>query len=124
MELSAKLLSFNVLNNKSSFEIRAYGIDATGKTYSILIKNMKPFFYVKIGNDWDDDDIEGFINQLLETLTNEKIQMLKELYNKYDSDKESELDKMHDWFDRYVDFTLVNKRKLYGFDNKQQHNCY
>ena len=47
MELSAKLLSFNVLNNKSSFEIQAFGIDETGKTYSILIKNMKPFFYIK-----------------------------------------------------------------------------
>jgi DNA polymerase elongation subunit (family B) len=121
MELSAKLLSFNVLNNKSSFEIQAFGIDEIGKTYSILIKNMKPFFYVKIGNDWDDDDIDGFINQLIEMLTNDKIQMMKVRFNKYDSDKESELEKMNDWFDRNVDFSLVNKRKLYGFDNKQQH---
>jgi len=121
MELSTKLLSFNVLKNPTSFEIQAFGIDERGKTYSIIIKNMKPFFYVKISNDWDDEDIEGFINQLIETMTNEKIQMMKERFNKYDSDKDSELEKMNDWFDRNVDFSLTNKRKLYGFDNKQQH---
>lgn len=125
MELSVKLLSFNVVNDFSSFEIQAFGIDATGKTYSIFIKNMKPFFYVKIGNDWTDDDIDGFINNLIETLTNENIQMMKQKYG-IDQTKEAEIcerefQKMDEWFDRNVSFTLVNKRKLYGFDNKQQH---
>ena len=125
MEHSVKLLSFNVINNPSSFEIQAFGINEKGKTYSLLIKNMKPFFYVKIGNEWDDDDIDSFINQIIETLVSEKIQMMKSKYG-IDESKESEIteketEKMNEWFDRNVDFSLVNKRKLYGFDNKQQH---
>ena len=138
MVISTKLISFNVITSFKSFEIQAFGIDDKGKTYSILIKNMKPFFYIKIGNDWEEEDCEDFIDDIVNTLTEQKIK-----YNKINkvkkhtqipywmeeegitpevNDNEEELkDYMDNWFDQNVDFSLISKRKLYGFDNKQQH---
>jgi hypothetical protein len=138
MVISTKLISFNVITSFKSFEIQAFGIDDKGKTYSILIKNMKPFFYIKIGNDWEDDDCEDFIDDIVNTLTEQKIK-----YNKINkvkkhaniphwmeqegivpevNDNEEEMkDYMDNWFDQNVDFSLISKRKLYGFDNKQEH---
>jgi DNA polymerase elongation subunit (family B) len=138
MTISTKLISFNVITSFNSFEIQAFGIDNDGKTYSFQIKNMKPFFYVKIGNNWNDDDCDEFIDDIINTLTEQKI-----IYNKKNgvkkhghipywmeqegitpdvNDNEEELKEyMDDWFDKNVDFSLINKRKLYGFDNKQQY---
>ena len=39
------------------FMIELYGIDETGKTCCVKVNNYKPFFYVKVGDDWDSSHV-------------------------------------------------------------------
>ena len=34
------------------FTIEAFGKDEKGQTYSLLIENFEPFFYVRVGDHW------------------------------------------------------------------------
>ena len=117
LQMQIKLLSFNPLTDDNSFMIQAFGLDKTGKTYSLKIKNMKPFFYVKIGDDWDEDTYGGFIEDLINTMVEKKM----EKYNISPELEEQQQTKMDDYFDLNVDYQVVDRRKLYGFDNKMQH---
>ena len=49
--LSCKLIDFNLISG-NEFIIQMFGIDEKRKTYSITIKNFKPFFYIKIPSNW------------------------------------------------------------------------
>ena len=47
------------------FTIEAFGKDAAGKTYSLLIENFEPFFYVKVGDHWRKSHKNRFLVHLL-----------------------------------------------------------
>ena len=32
--------------------IQTYGLDESGKTYSVFIHGYEPFFYLKVGDNW------------------------------------------------------------------------
>ena len=67
-KLSIKCLDFTCSDYKDdTFKINIYGIDEKNKTYSIKIDDYKPFFYIKVGNDWEEDDIDDFFEHLKES---------------------------------------------------------
>ena len=42
------------------FTIEAFGKNEKGETYSLLIENFEPFFYVKVGDDWNESTVGAF----------------------------------------------------------------
>ena len=74
-----KLYDYNVYDGLSSFDnkndydkskdnkkfqIQAFAINSDGKTASIIINGFKPFFYIKVGDDWSEKIKTEFIIQL------------------------------------------------------------
>ena len=107
METVFKLVDFNISNNKieensdeenqtsykdtKTFVIQMFGINETGKTVSIIVDDFKPFFYIKVDNNWN---IE------------KKNQFLLHLKNKIGKYYENSI----------IECKLVQRKKLYGFD--------
>lgn len=52
----------------SDFVIQMFGIDELGKTYSITVKDFQPFFFVKVGNNWNQSTVNGFISFIQEQI--------------------------------------------------------
>lgn len=77
-------------SDDGNFIIQMFGIDEAGETYAILIDDFHPFFYIKVGDDWT----QGNVNQLQEHI-------------KYKTGKYFE--------DSIVSATIVEHNKLYGF---------
>jgi DNA polymerase elongation subunit (family B) len=86
----------NTYMDNNAFMIQMFGVDETGKTYSVTVEGFKPFFYVMVNDKWTIEMKEQFITHL------------KEKMGKYYSTS-------------ITDSKLVKRRKLYGFDNKKEH---
>ena len=43
------------------FIIQMFGLNEEGKSCSIFVENFKPFFYIKVGEDWTEKTKQGFI---------------------------------------------------------------
>ena len=118
--------------------IQMFGLNEKGETASIFVKNFEPFFYIKVGDDWNERTMEMFKKEL-------QMRMAKpELFEKYkkwqcgamtnlippplkDEDKRQYVDRNMKTFKSYhfkgiSDMRLVKRHKLYGFDNKKMHN--
>jgi len=80
-----------------SFKIQIYGIDENRKTYSIRIDDFKPFFYIKVGNDWSDTDMKEFIEFI--KVSNKEDYGLKKMFN-----------------EEIYEMKLVKHKTLYNFD--------
>jgi DNA polymerase elongation subunit (family B) len=74
----------------STFMVELYGINEKGETACIKVNNYKPFFYIKVGDDWTNASIGPF-----------KAWFVKKL-GYYHSKS-------------LIDLELVSKKKLYGF---------
>ncbi len=114
MDQFFKLFDFNVFNDKSddndgsddgeyiakkdntNFMIQMFGINEQGKTCSILVEEYKPFFYVKVADNWT-------IN-----LKNSFLLHLKQKVGAY-------------YADSIIEAKLIQKKKLYGFDGGKEH---
>ena len=66
----AETRSFRIIDITASdykdekFEMKLIGIDENRKTYFITVDDFNPFFYIKIGNNWEDSDKDDFINHI------------------------------------------------------------
>ena len=80
---------------KSSFEIQMFGINQKGETCSMIIQNYKPFFYIKVPNNWNKSKVREFQSDLYKRLGPQSSQIYK--------------------------IKLVEKKKLYGFDGGLKH---
>ena len=87
---------FNKYKDNKKFIIQAFGINLNGKTASIIIENFNPFFYIKVGLNWNEQNKTEFI-----------VHLKKHMGSYYE--------------DSIVESKLVKKQKLYGFDNKKLH---
>jgi DNA polymerase elongation subunit (family B) len=114
MEQVFRLFDFNVFNDKSddnegsddgeyiakkdnaNFMIQMFGINEEGKTCSILVEEYKPFFYVKVADNWT-------IN-----LKNSFLAHLKQKVGAY-------------YADSIIEAKLIQRKKLYGFDGGKEH---
>ena len=83
MEQSFRIFDFNVLNinnkinesesdeesekiNKDSnvFLIQIFGVNELGKTYSVIVEDFKPFFYVMVNDSWTINIKEQFLQHI------------------------------------------------------------
>jgi DNA polymerase delta subunit 1 len=46
------------------FMIQMFGVNETGATCSITLNDYKPFFYVKVGDNWTDSDVRALQRHL------------------------------------------------------------
>ena len=114
MEYVFKLFEFNVYNDTSveensdneeekssnkyngKFMIQMFGINEEGKKASILVEDYKPFFYVKVNNNWGQ---------------RKKVALFEDL--------KSKVGKYYE--DGIIECKLIEKKKLYGFDFGKKH---
>ena len=85
------------------FSIRIYGIDENRKTYCVHVNDFKPFFYIKVGNNWNNDKMEEFMNHLKNNNKEKNFPLYKTLCE-----------------DIYQ-YKLIKQKTLYNFDNHQNH---
>jgi DNA polymerase elongation subunit (family B) len=137
-----RLLDFKVYDMKSEngkeFTVQMFGKNEKKESASITVTNIEPFFYVKVGANWNPSTVKGFkkhINGILAT------KELTDNYNRYISGQQSHIsprvekdqslkEYVNNNFKTYtsypskgiVDFELVEKHKLYGFDNHAKYN--
>jgi DNA polymerase elongation subunit (family B) len=78
------------------FMLRLYGIDENRNTYSVMVSEFKPCFYVKIPDNFNVQKRQDFVHHL------------KEKLGKY-------------YGDSLLESGLVQRAKLYGFDAATQH---
>ena len=138
-----RLLDFKVTNqvnpNKSNdleFTIQMFGLDQDGRSYSISVVNFRPFFYVKVGDDWNIRTKDAFLKRIKKELTK------KDLESKYRTWKRNhstvypkpELGESQTAYIRRasIDYTskicygitdckIIRRHKLYGFDANREY---
>ena len=110
METIFRVFDFNVYNEKDNtlsdssddetyqkkrdgfkFLIQIFGINETGESCSIIADNFKPFFYVKVDDNWNIEMKNSFLNFI-----------------------KSKIGKMYE--NSICDCKLIKRKKLYGFD--------
>jgi DNA polymerase elongation subunit (family B) len=116
MEQVFRLFDFNIYNeNKSEtnssggsdngkpsykdsnqFVIQMFGLDEKGKTCSIVIDDFKPFFYVKVGDNWSIDKKQSFLLHI------------KGKIGKY-------------YENSITECKIIKRKKLYGFDDGKEY---
>jgi DNA polymerase elongation subunit (family B) len=112
MTYQFRLFDFNILNESSSglddssdeennnkvsrFVIQMFGINEERQTCSIKVTNYKPFFYVKVDDNWTIASKERFVEHI------------KQKVGKY-------------YAKSFGDCKLIKRKKLYGFDAGKDH---
>ena len=76
--------------DEKQFLVQMYGINEKGETCSIIVDDFEPFFYIKVGDNWD----LGKVN----TMVREIKSAIGDFYK-----------------DSITSFELVDSQKLYGF---------
>ena len=68
-----RLVDFNIKSEKDfsdgeaeykNFEVQMFGLDAKGKTYCLNVTGFKPYFYIRVGDDWKEEDKKKFLRYL------------------------------------------------------------
>jgi len=115
MEHVFRLYDFNVYNKKddgkegssseeengpktdtNNFIIQMFGINEAGESCSISVEDFKPFFYVKVGDNWSQQTKEQFLI------------FIKKKLGKY--------------YEKSIsDCKIIKRKKLYGFDGGKEH---
>ena len=73
-----------------------FGINEKGETFCLFVNDYKPFFYIKVGDDWNVERKSEFLNHL-------KTKMGKYYENSI------------------CECKIINRKKLYGFDGGKEH---
>ena len=82
---------YKMKRDMKQFVIQMFGINESGETFSVFVNDYKPFFYVKVGDDWTID---------------KKIEFLSHLKKKVGKYYENSI----------CDCKIIKRHKLYGFD--------
>ena len=83
-------------NDNAQFIIQMYGINEQGETCSLIVDDFAPFFFIKVGDTWDQIQV----NQLLDHL--------KDRVGKF-------------YRESILSATLIERHKLYGFSAGKKH---
>lgn len=83
--------------NKEVFIIQMFGVNEKGETCSLYVEDVQPFFYIKVGDNWNNNDKNIFVKTKLED-------------NLPYSSRHG-----------IVEATLVDHHKLYGFSGGKKH---
>ena len=84
-----------IKDDMPKFLVELYGINEKGETACIKVNNYKPFFYIKVGDDWTNMYIGPFKSWFGKKLGNYHSKSL-------------------------IDLELVSKKKLYGFTHGKE----
>ena len=103
MSVSFRLLSFDSSDRieeidgkkQKAFGIQMFGVNEHGKTACIQVKDYTPFFYVKVGDEWTDNERVQFAEQVGMSIGDETA---------------------------ILSTQLIQRKKLYGFDGGKQYN--
>jgi len=83
--------------SKKTFSIQMFGVNEQGKTACIHVKEYTPFFYVKVGDEWTENDKILFVEQIA-------------------------LNVGEPYSSAILSTQLIKRKKLYGFDGGKQYN--
>ena len=101
---SFRCVDFQTTDIKSdSFVITIYGIDESRNTYCVTVDDFKPFFYIKVGDHWNQSDADDFIAHLKAVSKKDNKALHKSLRE-----------------DIY-EVKLIEQKTLYCFDNHKMH---
>ena len=89
--------NYNKYKDNREFMVQMFGINQTGKTFSIFVEGFTPFFYIMVNDSWDNSKRVEFIKDI-------GIKMGQYYENSILSSK------------------LIKRKKLYGFDAGKLHN--
>ena len=81
---------YKARTDDKQFVVQMYGINERGETASILVDDFKPFFYIKVGDEWTDAHAGRMVSNIR-----------REMGDYY---KES-----------LIQYNIVDSQKLYGF---------
>jgi hypothetical protein len=81
-------------SNKRQFMVQMFGVNEQGQTCSIIVYDFKPFFYLRVGDNWDQSVANAFMRDLYAKSVKLNIKGL-----------ESQVESVR----------LVDHHKLYGF---------
>ena len=87
---------FKYKQDTKRFVIQMFGINEKGETFCLFVNDYKPFFYIKVGDDWTIERKSEFLNHL-------KTKMGKYYENSI------------------CECKIINRKKLYGFDGGKEH---
>ena len=141
-DLEFRLLDFKTYDenndNGKEFVVQMFGKNEKKESASIIVKNIEPFFYVKVGANWNKTTAKLFKKEIKYILAKKE---LADNFERYKSGKqdfiyprpdkdECCIEYVKNNFKTYkslasngiVDFELVEKHKLYGFDNHSTYN--
>ena len=55
---------FKYKQDTKRFVIQMFGINEKGETFCLFVNDYKPFFYIKVGDDWTIERKSEFLNHL------------------------------------------------------------
>jgi DNA polymerase elongation subunit (family B) len=91
-----ELGSYKSSEDNKDFIIQMFGINEKGETCCIYVNDYKPFFYIRVGDDWNQYKVNSMIRTLQESV------------NDY-------------YKNSLVSYKLVDHHKLYGFSGGRKH---
>ena len=50
--------------DESQFIIQIFGVNEEGDTCCIYVNDFNPFFFVKVGDDWTQRNVNGFLSEI------------------------------------------------------------
>lgn len=95
-ELSDESKEYERKKDESEFHIQLFGINESGESFSIIINDFHPFFFIKVGDDWTGKEM------------NELLRDIKKKIGKY-------------YEDSILEAKLVENHKLYGFSGGKKY---
>ena len=84
--------NFNKYKDSKKFVVQMFGLNEKRETFSLIIDDFKPYFYIEVGEDWKHSDKNIFITHFR-----------SKLGNYYENS--------------IVDVKFIKRKKLYMFDN-------
>ena len=114
LEKSFRLLDFNVYDENvekdtssgsesgqiredlKRFTMQVFGINDKGETFCLFVNDYKPFFYIKVDDDWGIEKKDEFMNHI------------KSKVGKY-------------YENSIIECKIIEKKKLYGFDGGKKY---
>jgi len=106
----------NIQIKMSKFCIQIFGLNEKRVTYSCLVKDYKPYFYVKVHDSWNYNDCNNYVKYLNKKLVTKLNTNYKTLYAGNDSDLVLVSQLLY-----CCKFEIVHMKKLYGFDDGKKH---
>ena len=123
------------------FQIQMFGKNEEGTSAAITVKGFEPFFYIKVGLNWNEETVRVFEREIKQGLAVEELRSNYKAWQKgrianlipsisKKNSKEGESAYVRRVCNEYksshekgmVYCKLVHKKKLYGFDNHTVHN--